>query len=301
MAHRVLLIYNPRAGRGVFLQHLSEVIDMFVKAGYVVEVHPTQAQGEAVDYLSENRIVYDMIIVAGGDGTLDEAVTGILRSGLDIPIGYIPVGSTNDYAVSLGLSRDILTAVADILGGEPVTLDVGEFNDNYFIYVAAFGAFTDVAYNTDQNMKNAIGHFAYIMEATKQLTDLKHYMMRVHVNGSTKQEDYIFGMVTNSFSVGGMKNVLFDEDFVDLNDGLFEVLLVRNPRNVIEFQAALGALITKNYDSDMIDIYKTDEITFESAAEVPWTLDGEYGGNPTRLTIRNHRSGIRLLMDKKKD
>jgi len=294
----VLLIYNPRAGKGQFALHLSETVDLFVKAGYAVEVHPTQERGDATDYIAHADRSWDMIVVAGGDGTLDEAVSGLMQSGRDIPIGYIPVGSTNDYASSLGLSSEPLTAIADILGGEEVALDVGQFNDRYFIYVAAFGIFTEVAYTTDQNMKNALGHFAYIMQATRQLGDLKVYPMRVAVDGETAEGEYIFGMVTNSFSVGGMKNVLFRERDVNLSDGLFEVMLIRTPRTLIEFQEILTAILTKNYDSGMIDIYKTDSLVFESDEDIPWTLDGEFGGSGKHFAVKDLHKGIRFILKK---
>ncbi len=298
MRHRMLLIYNPRAGKGQFLEKLGPVVDMFVKGGYTVEVYPTQAHGDAVDHITNLQPGYELIVAAGGDGTLDEVVTGLMRNGQEIPVGYIPVGSTNDYAASLGLSGDILTAVGDILGGEPVGFDVGCFNDRYFIYVAAFGAFTDVSYSTDQGMKNSLGHFAYLLEATKKLGDVKPFRMQVQVNGHTMTHSYIYGMVTNSFSVGGMKNLLFTDKEVHLSDGMFEVMLIRDPKNLMDLQQIVGAILTRNFDTQLIDIYKTSEISFESPEPLPWTLDGEYGGDDRTVTITNRKEGVRIMLDR---
>ena len=294
--NRILLIYNPKAGRGLFLHHLPSVIDLFVKAGFTVEVYPTQGSGDAaskIPYLTEE---YYMIVAAGGDGTLDEVVTGITRSGKKTPIGYIPVGSTNDYAVSLGLSVNVMEAAGSIIAGKPHPVDVGIFNkDHVFIYVAAFGAFTDVAYTTNQDMKNALGHVAYLIEATKRLGDLKSYPMRVRLNGVTLQQDYIYGMVTNSISVGGIKHITGNE--VRLDDGEFAVTLVRNPRNILEMQEIVGSLLMGNYDTALIDYFKTDHIELECPVELQWTFDGEYGGTYKNVEIENRARSQMIILE----
>lgn len=297
MTNRILLIYNPKAGKGLFLQSLPDVIDLFTKAGYAVEVYPTQAPGDAVRKIIQMRDEYCMIVPAGGDGTLDEVVTGLLRSGKDIPVGYIPVGSTNDYASSLGLSTNVLEAAGDIVGGTEHRVDAGIVNgDHMFIYVAAFGAFTDVAYATNQDMKNALGHVAYLIEATKRLGDLTSYMMRVTTSLTMTQQDYIFGMVTNSTSVGGIRNITGKD--VELDDGLFEVTLVHNPKNILEMQEIVGCLLTGNHDTELIDFFRTDRLELESMQEIPWTFDGEYGGAYSEMHIENRRRAIRMILDR---
>ncbi|HUM83785.1 MAG TPA: diacylglycerol kinase family lipid kinase [Lachnospiraceae bacterium] len=297
MVHQILLIYNPKAGKGIFLTKLADVIDMFVKGGYTVEVYPTQAPGDAVKKISALPSYIDMIVAAGGDGTLDEVVTGLMQSGRDVPIAYIPVGSTNDFAASLGLSTNIIEAVGDILGGEPRGVDVGMFNGDNFVYVAAFGAFTDVAYETNQDMKNIFGHIAYIMEGARRLGDIKSYMMTVTVNRRVIHQDYIFGMITNSTSVGGIRNITGQE--VKLDDGLFEVTLIHNPKNIIEFQEIIGSLLMGNADTDLVDSFKTDHIIIESTQKVPWTLDGEYGGEHATVAVTNRKMGMRIVLDGK--
>ena len=291
----MLLIYNPKAGKGLFLQSLGETIDKFVKAGYKVEVYPTQGVGDATRKIARVPGYIDLIVAAGGDGTLDEVITGIVLSGRDVPIGYIPVGSTNDYAASLSVPTTIPEAVDCILHGSPQAVDMGAFNDDTFVYVAAFGAFTDVAYDTNQDMKNALGHLAYIIEGAKRLGDLKPYHMRIHVDGIDREASYIYGMVTNSTSVGGIKGATGPDVYLD--DGKFEVLLIHMPKNLMELSEIGQALISNDLTgTDLVEYYKTERITFASEVPVPWTLDGEYGGNPEFVRIGVRHQCVRLVL-----
>ena len=292
---QMLLIYNSRAGKGSFLARLPEVIDMFVKGGFRVEVYPTQAAGDAIEKVSHIPGYISLVVAAGGDGTLDEVVTGLLKSGRDVPLGYIPVGSTNDYAASLKLSFNVLEAVGDILGGEPQAVDMGEFNNEIFVYVAAFGAFTDVSYDTNQDMKNLFGHIAYIMEGVRRIGDIKSYDLRVEVDGELHEGSYIYGMVTNSVSVGGFKGITGKNVLMD--DGVFEVLLIHTPKNVLELQEIVTALLSGNTDSSLIEFYRTDHVRFWSEEEISWTMDGEYGGAHSYVDIRNRHQCVRIIMD----
>lgn len=301
MTNRILLIYNPRAGKGLFLNSLAKVIDVFVKAGYRVEVYPTQAAGDATEYISHLTDEYNMIVPAGGDGTLDEVFTGLFRLGRKIPIGYIPVGSTNDYATSIGISSNIMECVGDIIGGTKHGVDVGIINDEHvFVYVAAFGAFTEVSYETNQDMKNALGHVAYVLEGVRRLGDIKSYPMQVRIDGRVFQQEYIYGMVTNSISVGGMKNLTGKESEIRLDDGVFEVTLIHKPRNVIELQEIIGSLMSGTHDTDLIDYYKTDHIELTSRDPIAWTLDGEYGGTYTDVHVVNRQKALDLVFEKHK-
>lgn len=296
MSRRVLLIYNPRAGKGRFLNALPNVIDLLTKADFAVEVYPTQGPGDAVRRIrSLKEDEYKLIIPAGGDGTIDEVFTGLLTGGLDIPVGYIPVGSTNDYAASLGIPSDINEAVKHIIRGDTRRVDAGFFNHSHiFVYVAAFGAFTDVAYATDQNLKNMFGHLAYLFEATKRLMDLQSYRVRVKTRELELENDYIFGMVTNSTSVGGIRNITGSE--VRLDDGVFEVTLVHMPKDVFEVQEIATALLTGDYTTGLVDYFKTDQIELLFDEEVSWTLDGEYGGSWSEVVIEDSRQAIRMIL-----
>lgn len=297
MTNKILLLYNPRAGKGSFLQSLPQVIDMFVKAGFRVEVYPTQAPGDATSYLENSTHDYNMIVAAGGDGTLDEVVTGLINGEKRIPVGYIPVGSTNDYAESLGISSNVIECTGDIIAGNLHGVDVGVINTNHiFVYVAAFGAFTEVSYQTNQNAKNVLGHAAYLLEAIKGLGNIKAYPMKVTVDGVTTEQEYIYGMITNSISVGGMKNLPGKEGDVLLDDGLLEVTLIRNPKNPIQLQGIISCLLKGSRDHELIDSYQTDHIELECAETIPWTFDGEFGGNFDKVDVRDRKQAIDLVL-----
>ena len=293
MAEKVLIIYNPMAGRGLFLSHLAEVVELCTRAGLAVEVYPTQKQGDAIEKSASLPPYIDQIIVAGGDGTLDEVVTGLVRGDRDVPIGYIPMGSTNDFAQSLGISTNIVEATGDILGGVPRGIDVGRFNDDSFVYVAAFGAFTEVAYTTGQEIKNQIGHLAYLLEGVRHLGDIKGVNMRVEANGKVREGKYIFGMISNSLSVGGFKGLAGNNLY--LNDGIFEVTLIHEPKGPLEYQDVIGSLLLNN-PSPLIDSFETSRLTLTSKRRVPWTLDGEFGGKHREVQIEVKKEGIRMLL-----
>ena len=189
----MLFIYNPRAGKAMIKSHLLDIIDVFTKGGYEVTVHPTQARMDATNVVLQKAKGYDLIVCSGGDGTMDEVVTGMLQLDKKIPIGYIPAGSTNDFARSLRISNDMVKAAKEIVDGRFYPCDAGRFNDNYFIYVAAFGLFTDVSYQTKQAMKNVLGHLAYVLEGTKRLFNVPSYRLKVSHDGETIEEEFIFG------------------------------------------------------------------------------------------------------------
>jgi len=297
MGKNLLLIYNPKAGKGSFLTVLSDVIDLFVKAGYTVEVYPTQGPADAVRKMEQTDERTDLVVAAGGDGTIDEIVTGAVHLGRSIPIGYIPVGSTNDFANSLGLSTNVYQETRAVIGGKPCGIDIGRLNESTFVYVAAFGTFTDVAYGTNQDMKNAFGRLAYLVEATKRLADIRSYRITVTVNGETKTDDYAFGMVTNSTQVGGIKGITGKDILMD--DGLFEITLVHSPRTIFDAQNIVGALILGDQETPLIDFFKASEITLESEEEISWTLDGEFGGDHRKVTISNRKQAMKIVLNKK--
>lgn len=295
MNQRLLLIYNPFAGTGSFKEKLGDVVDIFVKAGFSVEVYPTQSRGDAAQKAARPGVKPDLIVAAGGDGTLDEVVTGILKSGSQIPLGYIPVGSTNDFAATLGLSSNIIEAAGDIIGGEERAIDIGLFNNRFFVYVAAFGAFTEVSYGTNQGMKNMFGHSAYLLEGIRHLGDIKSYKMDITIGGQKVSGEYVYGMVTNSISVGGIKNLTGKNILLD--DGLFEVTMIRSPKNPLELQEIAGSLLLGNADTPLIETYKATSLSISSETEVAWTLDGEFGGIFREMRLVNMSRTVRLILD----
>lgn len=294
---KVLFLFNPRSGKGQIRGSLPEILDTGVKAGCDVVVHTTQSQGDAITVVQNRACEFDRVVCSGGDGTLDEVVTGMMRSEVKVPIGYIPAGSTNDFGSSLGIDKDMIDAARIAFSGTGFPVDIGEFNDDSFVYVAAFGIFTEVSYSTSQDLKNIFGHAAYILEGAKQLRDIPSYRMQVEYDGNVIYDEFIFGMVTNSNSVGGFKNLLPGN--VELNDGVFEVTLVKSPKNPMEISEILSALSTGKRDSDMLYSFQTTEIKFVSNEEVAWTLDGEFGGKCKVSEIKNINKALTIMVDDK--
>lgn len=293
MSQRLLFIVNPHSGKGLIKNHLLDILDLMVRSGYEVTVYTTQCQEDATRKVIEEAAAYDRIVCSGGDGTLDEVMTGLIESGADIPIGYIPAGSTNDFANSLGIPKGMLEAANVALGEEPFACDIGDFNNDTFVYVAAFGLFTEVSYRTSQQLKNIFGHVAYIMEGMKSLHDITAYNMQVEYDGQVFQDEFLYGMVTNSVSVGGFKGMTGPD--VRLDDGLFEVTLIKVPRNPIELNEILACLTNMIDDSDLIYSFKTSEVKILSKEPVAWTLDGEFGGEHTEVVIRNRKRRVSIF------
>lgn len=291
---KLLFIYNPRAGKAQIRSNLLDIIDILTKAGYEVTAHPTQAAGDAIQAVRKlDPESYDIIVCSGGDGTLDEVVRGMMQCRLQIPIGYVPAGSTNDFARSLQIPKNMIKAAERIVSGQSFSCDIGIFNDATFVYIAAFGLFTDVSYETRQDMKNVLGHMAYILEGMKRLPAIKPCHMRIRSEELEIEGDFLFGMVTNSVSVGGFKGITGDH--VELDDGMFEVTIVKMPQNAIELNMLMGAFINRKINSDYMYCFKTAHIIMESDQELPWTLDGEYGGKHKKVAITNAKKALRIL------
>jgi len=288
MGKKLLFIYNPRAGKALIRNKLADILDIFVRAGYELTVVPTQKNGDAREAVANRTDQYDLVVCSGGDGTLDETVTGMIRSGIRTPIGYIPAGSTNDFGGSLSLPKNLVRAAEAIVRGRDFPCDIGAFNDDIFVYIAAFGLFTDVSYETGQDMKNLLGHMAYLLEGMKRLSSVHSFHMKVRWEENEVEEDFIFGMITNSVSVGGFKNITGKN--VKLDDGVFEVTLIKSPRSPVELNNIMLSLLNRNIDTDAMYCFRTAELILESEAPVAWTLDGENGGMHEKVVIRNlHR------------
>lgn len=294
MSQKILFVVNPHSGKGQIKNHMLQIIDLMIKADFEVTVYTTQESEDAARKVSEEGADYDRIVCSGGDGTLDEVMTGLMNSDLRIPIGYIPAGSTNDFANSLGVPKNMVKAAEKTVGEELFACDIGAFNKDTFVYVAAFGLFTEVSYKTSQEMKNILGHLAYLLEGVKQLYDIPSYKMQVEYDGLVFQDEFIYGMITNSVSVGGFKGMTGED--VKLDDGLFEVTLIKMPRNPIELNVILASLVSLTDDSSMIYSFKTDEVRIISKQEVAWTLDGEFGGEHEEVMIRNLKQRMDIFI-----
>ncbi len=296
MNKRLLFVYNPRSGRGMISQHLVEIIDIFTKGGYDVIAHPTQAAGDAEEIVKRYSSEVDSVVCSGGDGTLDEVINGVMKTSPSIAVGYIPAGSTNDFANSLSIPKDMIEAAQDIVAGDIYQCDVGAFNEGYFSYVAAFGMFTNVSYETDQTLKNVIGHLAYVLEAGKQVFNVPSYHLMVTADGRRIEGNYAYGMITNSRLVGGMRNITGKE--VDMNDGLFEVTLVHTPTNLIDINEIIQSLLNVNEKSRLVEKFKARRITIESAENIAWTLDGEFGNSHNFVIIENRHRELHLFLNR---
>jgi YegS/Rv2252/BmrU family lipid kinase len=299
---KIYFIFNLMAGKAVIGDMLGDIIDRFTKAGYEVTARPTQENGDAVqaaEYACESN--FDMIVCAGGDGTLSQCIHGVMNSENRIPIGYIPAGSTNDFAKGLGIPKGIMESVQWIIDGTPMPCDVGSFNDGYFTYIVAFGAFTNVTYETSQQIKNIFGHAAYIVSGLTHLTSLRSKRMRIEYNDTVLEDDFIFGMVTNSSSVAGLLSL---NDFL-LDDGQFEVTLIKKPSNLVQLQKIIRSLlnIKEEIDKDYIRFFRTDSITFTALSDEPitWTLDGEYGGDSVVNKVTNNRKAVSFIVGPQDD
>ena len=293
MPKKVLFIVNPHAGKGQIRNHLLEITDTLVKADCEVTVYTTQNQGDAIRVTRERDKSYQLVVCSGGDGTLDEVVTGLIKSDTNTPIGYIPAGSTNDFANSLGIPKEMVKAAEVAVGKNPFPCDIGDFNSDTFVYVAAFGLFTEVSYKTSQQLKNIFGHVAYIMEGAKHLHDILSYNMQVEYEEHVFQDEFIYGMVTNSVSVGGFKGMTGTD--VKLDDGVFEVTLIKKPHNPIELNEILACLTNMIDDSDLIYSFKTNEVKITAREQIAWTLDGEFGGEHEEVVIRNLNKRVTIF------
>lgn len=291
---KLLFILNPKAGLRKANRFLPEIIRLFIEHGYSCETYITGAAGEARDYIAHSRRKYDLMVCAGGDGTLNETIAGILAGKQTCPLGYIPCGTTNDYASSIGLSDDVVQAARDIVEGRVQTIDVGTFNGRYFVYTATCGAFAKASYTTPQAAKNVLGHLAYVLEGMKDLTAIKPMHMRVKADEVVLEDDFIFCSITNSTSVGGILKL--DAQMVALNDGRFEVTLVRNPVNPGQLSSILVGLTTQSVPNEMIHFFSARKINIEFDVPVEWTLDGEREPETDEVTLENLHSAVQIVV-----
>ena len=293
MMKKLYLIINPNAGTRQGRRFLPEMISVLTRGGYLCSVYITEKRGDASDFARDHAGEADLVVACGGDGTLNEVITGLQLGGHSTPLGYIPCGSTNDFANGLGIPAAPLMACDAILSGQPRVLDVGLFSpDRYFSYTASFGAFTSVSWSTPQNVKNIIGHAAYILEGIRSLADIRPIHMRITADGQVYEDDFIFGAVCNSTSLGGVLKL--EDNQVDMNDGRFEALLIPFPADLLILNRILIALRTHHYEDESLHCLRAASFLFEGTSDV-WTLDGEAAEVGPRVEIRNIHNAISLI------
>lgn len=292
---KMTFIVNPFSGKMKIQSILLDIIKLFNEAGYSTQVCTTLNHGHAVQLSAEVPEDTDIIVCSGGDGTLNEVITGLLKSGKsNIPIGYLPAGSTNDFASTFGLQTDIKKAANSIINGKPYSVDIGLFNQNdYFSYIASFGVFTSVSYNTPQSVKNTFGHLAYIFEGIKDITKIIPYNVTVKADGKQYNDEYIFGSVTNTTSVGGI--VKLDSSLVKMNDGLFETVLVKKPSNINDLNKIIVGLTASNFSDNMFEFIKSEHIEMHFENDIDWSLDGEHKKSGKHVFIKNLNKAVTLI------
>lgn len=292
---KILVILNPCAGKKKGSKKLSDIVKILNDADYETIIYTTKARGDGIEAAKRYAGQVDAIACVGGDGTLNEAITGVLDSGIATPLGYIPAGSTNDFATSLQLPKKLLQSAGLIAENKPVGIDIGKFQDRYFTYIASFGAFTRASYATSQKVKNVLGHAAYLLAGVKEIANLKKWHCRFDLEeGETIEGDYIFGAISNSTSVAGVLKL--DPKAIDLHDGLFELLLIKYPKNAAQFAACVHAMLKNDYSSDMLVFRKTRSVEITADTAMDWTLDGEKACGEAHIHIENLHNAVQLIL-----
>lgn len=295
MAENILLIVNPCSGRARMRTELLKVVEILSRDDSAVTVYPTKSRGDATRYVIEKADDrYDRIVVCGGDGTLNEVITGLMVSGKKYTLGYIPSGTLNEWSGGLHISRSIPKAAEDITTGKNILLDIGKFSDRYFSYTASFGAFTDASYSAPQDIKNVLGQTAYFFEGIKSLGNIRPIHLKFTTDEHEIEGDFLFGAVSNSMSVGGI--VKFDESVIKLNDGKFEVLLIRNPDNILKLQPVIDGILKRDLNRPGIEFFTADKVTVTGGKNISWTLDGEQADGAETVTIENIHNAIELTV-----
>ena len=290
---KMLFVMNSYAGMRKANRYLADIIALFNRADYDVTTYMTAGPGDAIGVVERKAREMDVVVCCGGDGTFNETISGILRSGCDVPVGYIPAGSTNDFATSLKLSSNIMQAAADIVVGEPQRYDVGRFGNRYFSYVASFGAFTRASYSTPQSVKNALGHTAYLLEGISELSQIKKEHVRLELDGRVVEDDFLFGAISNSTSVAGI--LTLDPRKVDMRDGKFEVLLVRSPVDLAEISECIRAVQKQEYNCSMITFCSAEKIRVYANPDMAWTLDGEKEEGHEMVEVENLHHAVQII------
>ena len=290
---KILFVMNPKAGTKKAQKYLADILGEFCGAGHTVITHVTAGPGDAIQAVIRYSKEVDLVVCCGGDGTFNETVNGIMQCGIHVPIGYIPAGSTNDFAASLKLPTQPIKAARAILEGKPVRYDIGQFGSRYFSYVASFGAFTKASYATPQSVKNTLGHTAYILEGIQELSQIRPIHVKLELDEEVIEDDFLFGAISNSTSVGGI--LTFDPQQEDMQDGKFEFLLVRAPRKMGEISECIQALSTQRYNCQMITFRSSSHVRVTADENMVWTLDGERAEGASILDIYNLKQAIRLM------
>lgn len=295
MYKKILLIVNPNAGKEGYRSSLCDILKVFCDAGCEPTVFFTKRSMHAAEIVTANCQNYDLIVCLGGDGTLSEVSAGVMMSAKKLPIGYIPLGTANDVARTLGISSKPVEAARSILSGSPFPFDIGKFGtDKFFTYIAAFGAFTEVSYATPSELKHSLGHMAYMLEAAKSLTKISGNHAIVEYDGGVIEDDFVFGAITNSTSVAGLFKL--DQNSVNLSDGMFEILLIRKPKTLDDLNQILTEILLLNFTNENVFFLRSREVRIMFNSPVSFTRDGEDGGSHRDVFITNCHPGVEIIL-----
>ncbi len=283
MPKQALVIINPQAGMRKSRKHMFEIVDRLSRSGYTVSVQTTEKAGDGTRFVREYGADRDLIVCCGGDGTLNEIINGVTETGCTAPIGYVPAGTTNDFARTVQLPKKVEKCMDRILSTLPRNCDVGSFNGKDFSYIASAGAFTKVSYSTPQRMKNKFGHSAYLWEGIKEIGNISPFRAKVSFNGKMVEDEFVFISVSNSTSIAG----LFKLNRLDvrLDDGEFELMLIRNPKNAVDLLHVVQGLTSGKYDPNYVVFDHVSQAHFQFESPIQWTLDGESGNAHSEVEI----------------
>lgn len=295
---KILFVVNPVAGKMMSAKYMMDILRIFNANDALPTVYTTKSSGDAGRYVEANAVGYDRIVCCGGDGTFSEVVSGIIKANVNTPIGYIAAGSTNDLARTLGIPTDIKKAAENAVCGEPFGIDIGNINDSkIFTYVASFGLFTKTSYSTPQELKNILGHLAYLLEGVKELSNIKGYNMTIKTDSETVKGEFIFGAITNSLSIGGVFK--YPRSRVSLNDGNFEIMMIKRPKDLVELGNIVASMNSGTFNDKNILFVQAPKLSVKIDSPCPFTLDGEYGGDYTEMEIENIKEKVTILLPKK--
>ena len=293
MKKRLLFIVNPTAGKGQIKRSLCDILNLLTRHNFLVHIHITQDGNDARKQVLKRATKYDYLLCSGGDGTLNDVVKALMQCDKKPILGYIPAGTTNDFATTLHIPKDMLKATQQFVDGVSFKIDLGRFNQQWFTYVAAFGAFTEVAYSTPQDFKNNFGRIAYFLEGLKSLANISEYHMKINADDDEIEGDFIYGHVSNSTSVAGITLSMKD---IFVNDGSFELFMIYRPNNPLDIQAIIAALLMQDIHNNWFVYRKVKKVTFETDSLAQWTLDGEFGGEYKKVEITNEQQVLDIVV-----
>lgn len=293
---KLFLVVNPKSGRAMAKSKLLGIVNTLTQGGYSVTVYPTACKNDATRVITELGEEYKTIVCCGGDGTLNEVITGMMNNKNKYRLGYIPLGTLNEWSSSLKISRNPIKAAEDIIGGDTVALDIGKINDSYFAYTASFGAFTSASYSAPQDVKNILGQSAYFFEGIKSISNIKPQKICFNIDGREVSGNFIFGSISNSLSMGGI--IKLDRNTVKLDDGLFEIILIENPASIADFNDILDGILKQDYKRKNILPFTAKKIEMTNCENVDWTLDGEHFKGTEHITVENINKAIDFILPK---